>query len=174
MGHSRSGVNQSDSQRLIDLSKVIWETTVSQVRVTITSEFQKDYTSKSLDEIEMEFRVLAEPTYRVKTRHAGSLWIDAGFSAIRLELEDNTILGGDDDPPDAIVDWLSELVGKKLLQIDVQTPAGDTSFYFEGNLALKCFPLMSKDGDAWRIDTPAGDVLKLGPGTRVSHRTGLR
>jgi hypothetical protein len=46
-------------------------------------------------------------------------------------------------------------------------------FIFENDLILNCFPAQSREGNSWVISAADGNRLTLGPGARVTYKTGL-
>jgi hypothetical protein len=73
-----------------------------------------------------------------------------------------------------VLEQFPRMMGSRLVKADVRPPGGDTTFIFENDLTLNCFPARSQEGVSWEICTEDGNQLRLGPGARVTYRTGLR
>jgi hypothetical protein len=69
-----------------------------------------------------------------------------------------------------VVTQFKQLIGKKLLHINVCPPSGETDFVAEDELTLSCFPATSKSGDIWSMSSAKDAELVLGPGGRWSYK----
>ncbi len=144
------------------------------MRLNIQHRFEEGYSPEDLDELCLDFHEpLAVPEKIRKHRRVGSLWINASNSGARLERERKTLVCSGDSVA-KVLDEFSKMVGCRLLKTLVSPPGGDTSFIFENELILSCFPAKSRAGDSWVICTKDDDVVKLGEGNRVTYETGLR
>ncbi len=162
-----------DTETLQDFSRVLWGSCIWRVRLNIEHRFEEGYSPEDLDELCLDFHEpLPVPEKIRKHRRIGSLWIGAN-SGMRLEQGGKTLVSSADSVA-KILDQFPKMVGSRLLRVEVRPPAGDTVFIFENDLALRCFPARSQDGSSWVICTEDGNELKLGPGARVTHETGLR
>ena len=53
--------------------------------------------------------------------------------------------------------------------VDVQPPALETTITFDGQFALRLFPIFSEGFEHWMLYTPDGNVLTVGPSTDWSY-----
>ena len=173
-------MTRRDAQTHQEFSRVLWGTFVWRVRAEIEYGFEKGsapddlYSPESLDELCLDFHEpLPIPEGIRKHRRVGSLWVIARYAGVRLE-QRGKILVASMDSSSQLRDRFAQLVGKRLLEVVVQPPGGDTAFVFEDDLVLSCFPARSQEGISWLIETEEGDVLKLGPGARLTYESGLR
>jgi hypothetical protein len=79
------------------------------------------------------------PKKILKHRRVGSLWISVSNSGVRLE-RGGKILVGSSDSVAKQLEPFQNLLGSQLPTIAVRPPGGDTTFLFENDLALTCFP----------------------------------
>lgn len=137
-------MTRSDTDTLQELSKVIWGAHVWRVRVNIQHRFEEGYSPQDLDELCFDFRSpLHAHGHAGKFSRVGSLWISANTSGARLQRAGKNLVSGS-DPVAKVLEQFSKMVGSRLLSIEVQPPAGDTSFLFEGDIVLSCFPAVSR------------------------------
>jgi hypothetical protein len=163
-------MTQQDSEALQAYSKVLWGAHIWRVKLDIPHSFEKGYSQRWMDALYLDFREpLPVPEKIRKHRNVGSLWI-GGNSGVRLEQGGKTIVGGSDSVA-KVLDQFPKLVGRRLLKALVLPPGGDTSFIFDDDLTLNCFPARVEDGDSWVICTEDGGKVKLGPGARVTYET---
>lgn len=52
----------------------------------------------------------------------------------------------------------------RLVEVQVDSPGGDTRFIFDGGRTLVCFPANSTDAVSWAIVTEEGDEFRFTPG----------
>jgi hypothetical protein len=166
-------MTQRDAETLQEFSRVLWEATVWQVKLNTEYNFEKGFSSPSMDALCLDFHEpLAVHEKIGKHNGVGSLWIGGG-AGTRLEQDGKALVGSSDSLTKGL-DQFSKLVGSRLLKSVVLAPGGDTTFRFDAGLTLSCFPARSEDGNAWVIATADGNRLTLGPGVRVTYETGLR
>jgi hypothetical protein len=113
------------------------------------------------------------PKKILKHRRVGSLWISVSNSGVGLE-RGGKILVGSSDSVAKQLEPFQNLLGSQLLTIAVRPPGGDTTFLFENDLALTCFPAKSREGGSWVVVTEDSNQFKLGPGARVTYESCLR
>jgi hypothetical protein len=102
----------------------------------------------------------------------GSLWIGDG-AGTRLEQGGKALVGSSDSIAKGL-DQFSKMIGSRLLKTVGSPPGGDTMFIFDNDLILNCFRAKSREDNSWLISTADGNLLALGPGARVTYKTGLR
>lgn len=78
------------------------------------------------------------------------------------------------DSSEKVLAHFKQLVGKRLIRIDITPPGGDTDFVLEDDVSLRCFPANGHAADTWRISSVEDDELLLGLGARWSYQSGLR
>lgn len=163
-----------DAATLRDLSNSFWGSQVWQVRLNVQHMFQDPNGLADIDGLWLDFRTFranrepGEAVYRI-----GSLHVNLAHCGGRL-IQNGLPLVTSGDPPSLALVEIQRLIGAKLLDINVQAPGGDTTFRFEYGLELFCFPATSREGDCWTLQTEVGDQLTLGPGPRVTYKSGLR
>jgi hypothetical protein len=86
--------------------------------------------------------------------------------AWRIETYDD-VLAYSEDSRSRLVQVLPLLEGKKLEDIEINFPNGDTLLRFEGGLVLRLMPIYSETYEHWLLYTPDG-VLVFGSGTNWS------
>jgi hypothetical protein len=86
--------------------------------------------------------------------------------AWRLETPDD-VLAYSEDSRSRLEQVLPLLEGKKLEDIEINFPNGDTLLHFAGRLVLRLMPIYSETYEHWFFYTPEG-VLVFGSGTNWS------
>jgi hypothetical protein len=86
--------------------------------------------------------------------------------AWRLETPDD-VLAYSEDSRSRLEQVLPLLEGKKLEDVEINFPNGDTLLRFAGRLVLRLMPIYSEDYEHWMFYTPEG-VLVFGSGTNWS------
>jgi hypothetical protein len=166
-------MTQRDAETLQEFSRVLWGATVWRVKLTAEYNFEKGYSFPSMDALSLDFREpLAVHEKIGKHDGVGSLWI-GGSAGTRLEQDGKALVGSSDSVAKGL-DQFSKLVGSRLLKTVVSPPGGETMFIFDSDLILNCFPAKSWEDNSWLISTADGNLLALGPGARVTYKTGLR
>jgi hypothetical protein len=167
-------MTQRDADTLQELSKVLWSANIWRVTLNLQHCFEKGYSQQYMDALCLDFHEpLPVPERIRKHRNVGTLSINAGNSGVRLQQGGKHLAGGSDSVS-KVLEQFSKMVGSRLLKAEVLPPGGDTTFIFDNDLTLNCFPAKSQEGDSWVICTADGNQLKLGPGARVTYETRLR
>ncbi len=144
------------------------------VSVDVQHRFEDGYEPSDMDSMGLEFRRRrADRLSKVEYEHIGSMQVDVNTSGLRLERSGEIIVASGDSS-EKVLSHFKQLVGKSLLNIEVATLGGDTSFIFEDELLLRCFPATSKVGDVWRIFSRQLGELIMGPGGRWSYAASPR
>ncbi|MGB8065288.1 MAG: hypothetical protein WCF26_25625 [Candidatus Sulfotelmatobacter sp.] len=144
------------------------------VAVNVQHRFEAGYEPSDIDSLRIDFRSpVLEATDKASHQPLGSLQVDFNSCGLRLERTGESIAAGGDSSQNVLTQ-LKQLIGKKLLLIDITPPAGDTDFVFEDGLTLRCFPATSRCADIWSIFSAQGDELMLGPAGRWSYKGTLR
>jgi hypothetical protein len=78
------------------------------------------------------------------------------------------------DPRPKLRASVESLNGLALMSIEVLSAALDTAFTFEGDLVLRLFPIYSEEHEHWKLFTPDGNVLILGPDATWSYQSADR
>lgn len=95
------------------------------------------------------------------------LWIY--FGVWRLEKEGEVIAGSEDERS-KLAEIVPILKGLNLCAIDITAPAFDTAFIFEQQVVLRVFQVIFLgESPSWKLYTPDGNVLSIGPGTGWSY-----
>lgn len=82
------------------------------------------------------------------------------------------MVAASEDAREVLEQAVTRLEGRVLEGIDVTGPALETVWWFERRLALRLFPIFSRDFEHWLLYLPGGDVLAAGPGTSWSVEPG--
>jgi hypothetical protein len=152
-----------DTETLQEFSKSLWGAHTWQVRLNIQHRFEEGYSPEDLDELCLDFNEpLPVPEKTRKHRKVGSLWINARTSGARLEQGGKTLVCCGDSVA-KVLDQFSKMVGSRLLKAEVRPPGVDTTFIFQNDLTLNCFPARSQEDYSWTIYAADGNQLKLGP-----------
>ncbi|NEQ99298.1 MAG: hypothetical protein F6K30_21750 [Cyanothece sp. SIO2G6] len=107
--------------------------------------------------------ILDEPNAK-KQHGEWHLW--TYFCVWRLERQ-NRILVGAEDSWDRIASAIRHLENKSLKSVELFAPAWDSIFHFEDDILLRSFSIITFEEDAehWKLFTPNGKVILLGPGS---------
>jgi hypothetical protein len=152
----RLGMTQSDASALQDSSKLLWNSEVERVVVSVQHRFEDGYEPSDLDSLSLEFRqALPGPEGRKKHRQVGALRIDASRCGLRLELA-GQIIAACGDSSEKVLAQFKGLVGKTLSRINISSPGGDADFVLEDGLVLRCFRATCDSG-SWHISTAIDD-----------------
>lgn len=89
----------------------------------------------------------------------------------RLE-KDDYVLASDGDEDDRIDRAIAQLEGKILENISFSPPVWDTVFQFEQGYQLKTFCHYSNEYEQWKLRTPNGMWLTIGPAALWSYVAG--
>jgi len=163
-----------DAATIRDLSRPIWGTQVWQVRLNVQHIFQDRGVLEGMDGLWLDFREF-RPKRELGEGHrsVASLYINLRNCGARLEQHGvPVVMSG--DPSARVLGEVQRLVGIRLVDVEVKPPGGETLLRFDSALVLSCFPAVSREGDSWVLNTDLGDVLKLGPGPRMTYISGRR
>ncbi|HET9305925.1 MAG TPA: hypothetical protein VFO46_07860 [Candidatus Sulfotelmatobacter sp.] len=164
---------RSETSGLQQLCKFLLDSEIWRVIVNVQHRFENGYEPSDLDSIRLDFRnLLPSPEGKGKHQPVASLRIDVNTCGLRLE-RSGEIVAACGDSSEKVLTQLKQIVGRRLLQVDIAPPSGDTSFVSEDGFVLRCFPAISSGGDVWSISSTQGDELVLGHGGRWSYKSGL-
>ena len=106
------------------------------------------------------FEVMINEQLTREVRPEWFLWIM--MAAWRIDKNGIPICGCEDEPEE-ITQMLSELEGKKLMDIRIINQALDTQFIFQDGLALNTFSIYTHDieSENWSLCTPSKEVLSV-------------
>jgi hypothetical protein len=173
-GQSRSKVARVETNAPQQFCKFLWNSEIWRVAVNMQHRFEHGYEPSDMDSIRLDFRnLLANPAKKTKHHPIGSLEIDTNTCGLRLE-QSGEIVAACGDSSKKVLTQFKQLVGRKLLRVDIAPPSGETDFVSEDGLVLRCFPATSKAGDIWRISSSENDELVMGPGGRWSYTSEVR
>ena len=96
------------------------------------------------------------------------MWIT--YSAWRLE-HGSDVLAASEDPRPKLEAAVRHLDGLALQSVDIVSPSLDALFAFEKGVTLRIFPIYSEQYEHWKLFTPNGQVLVVGPGTTWSYKS---
>ena len=119
-----------DAATLRDLSNSFWGSQVWQVRLNVQHMFQDADGLADIDGLWFDFRTFRanrEPGEAV--HRIGSLHVNLEHCGARL-IQDGLPLVTSGDPHSLVLVEIRRLIGAKLLDIDVKSPGGDTTFRF--------------------------------------------
>jgi hypothetical protein len=154
-GESSTDNRQQDCNLL--LNSEVWR-----VAVNVQHRFENDYEPSDIDSIRLDFWHPESSSMERCRRQVGSIEIDANTCGLRLERL-HAIVVACGDSSQNILQNVNQLVGRKLLRVDITPIAGDTALMFDEGLVLRCFPATSEQGDIWRLSSTNGDEFVLGP-----------
>lgn len=97
------------------------------------------------------------------------LWVT--YCAWRLETESEVMVGSEDTRAD-IQESIQQINGLPLNSVALTLPALETTFAFEGGVALRLFPVYTREAEHWQLWVPDGNVLTVGPGSAWSFESG--
>lgn len=149
-------MTSQEAEKLQGASRVLWGAEVWQVHVivrhTIIGRTVEDrFSSQGVEGISLDFqRPLPVPAGRRKYDRFGSLKIDAEYCGLRLQ-EARKVLAGNFDAAERLLALTPELIGSRLLEVQVDAPGGDTRFVFENGRMLVCFPTSAQHSTGWEI-----------------------
>ena len=167
-------MTKSDASALQELSKFLWNSEIWRVAMKIQHRFEEGYSPSDVDSLRLDFRrLLPEPEGKIKHRHLGSLSFDTNSCGLRLERAGEIVVACGDSS-EKVLGQFRQLVGRTLIRVEVAPPGGDSNFVLAGELFLRCFPAVGREGEIWRVSSADGDELVLGPGAQWSYRSGLR
>ncbi len=92
-----------------------------------------------------------------------------GDCAWRLERA-GELVAGDADAPALCRGAVQLMVGLAVRFIELTPPALETTFGFDEAVLFHLFPLRSEQFGPWRLYTPDGGLLIIGPGSNWSYR----
>lgn len=99
------------------------------------------------------------------TRGAWHLWVYC--CGWRLDDGDEVVAAYEDDR-ELLAQAVTRIEGRVLERVDLTRPALESVWWFEGGLALRVFPITTREYEHWMLYQPDGDVLTVGPGTSWS------
>lgn len=149
-------MTSQDAEKLRGDSKVLWGAEVWQIRVNVGhtingGRVDNRFSCQFVDGISLDFqRPLPVPEGRRKYDRFGSLKIVTEYCDLRLQ-EERKVLAGDLDAAERLLALTPELIGSRLLEVQVDAPGGDTRFVFENGRMLVCFPTSAQHGTGWEI-----------------------
>lgn len=82
------------------------------------------------------------------------------------------MVAASEDARDVLQQAVTRLEGRVLERVEVTGPALESVWWFERDLALRLFPIFTRDFEHWMLFLPGGDVLTAGPGTTWSVEPG--
>jgi hypothetical protein len=144
-------MTQGDADALQQISRFCWNSKIWRVAISVQHRFEEGYEPSDMDALRIDFRHLVEnPTGRIRHRKTGSLWIDPNVCGVRLERSGDVVAASGDSSEKVLAEF-KQLVGKTLVRIEVAPPGGDTNFFIEDGLLLRCFPATGRCNESWRI-----------------------
>ena len=96
------------------------------------------------------------------------LWIT--YCAWRLE-EKDVFLAGCEDPRPELEQAVQHMEGLPLCSVLITAPAMETVLTFGDGVVLRLFPVHSIEAESWKLYTPDGKVLCIGPGAKWSYKS---
>jgi hypothetical protein len=101
-----------------------------------------------------------------KSRGEWHLWI---YCCVWYIEKDNKLLAASEDPRPKLEAAVQYLDNRILHSVKLLPPAFETVFTFDEGIILHLFPVYSEEYEHWKLYTPNGNVLLIGPGTSWSY-----